>query len=98
MYKCYSIVQSTDHSLNVTLVNHLLTNNDVTVTLQWPSDAGVVYSVNISPDLETPHTLLTEALNYNSIIITISFNVQYNISIVSSLCGVTTTQVLNYGK
>ena len=85
-----------DHSVNVSLMNQLLGNNDVTVTLQWPREAGVVYHINVLPESFSSHT----KLSHNTITtnLTISYNIQYNVSIVSSLCGVTTTKVLNYGK
>jgi hypothetical protein len=88
------VFQGTDCSLNVSLVNHFL-RNSVTVTLQWPREAGAVYHVSVSPEI--PHTLLTNATTV-TINITTSCNIQYNVSIVSSLCGVTTTRVLSYGK
>ena len=77
-------------------MNHFLTNN-VTVTLQWPREPGAVYSVSVSP--QTPHTELT-TMNYDifAINLTVSYNIQYNVSIDSSLCGIITTKVLNYGK
>ena len=81
-------------------MNQLLRNKDVTVTLQWPQEAGAVYHVNVVPDTSS-HTELTKTMSHNlSIMInlTISYNIQYNVSIVSSLCGVTTNKVLNYGK
>ena len=81
-------------SLSVNLMNHFL-RNSVTVTLQWPREAGAVYSVNIMP--EAPLTELTNAMTI-TINLTVSYNIQYNVSIVSSLCGVTTTKVLNYGN
>ena len=84
-----------DCSLNITVLNQFLRNDDVTVTLQWPRESGAVYSVNISP--QTPHTELTNAMTI-MINLTVSYNIQYSMSIVSSLCGVTTTKVLNYGK
>ena len=77
------------------MVNQLLRNDDVTVTLQWPREPGAVYSVSVSP--ETPHAELTNAMTI-TINLTVSYNTQYNMSIVSSLCGVITTKVLNYGK
>ena len=91
-------MRSAAGSLNVSLVNQLLRNNDVTVTLQWPREAGAVYHVNIFP--ETSYTVFTNAVSHNTIIINLtnSYNIQYNVSIVSSLCGDTTTKVLNYGK
>ena len=84
-----------DRSLNITVLNQLLRNDDVTVTLQWLREAGAVYSINISP--QTPHTVLTNVMII-MINLTVSYNTQYNVSIVSSLCGVTTTKMLNYGK
>ena len=88
---------SVDHSLNVTMVNQLLRSDDVTVTLQWPREPGAVYHINILP--EPPHNELNSMMyNIFMISLTISYDIQYNISIVSSLCGVTTTKVLNYGK
>jgi hypothetical protein len=81
-------------TLNVILVNHVM-RNSITVTLQWPREAGAVYSVNVVP--QTPHTELSNAMTIMTNL-TVSYNIQYNVSIVSSLCGVTTTTVLNYGK
>ena len=88
-----------DDSLNVSLVNQLLGNNDVTVTLQWPREPGVVYNVNVLPENFISRIPLT-VMSHNTITtnLTISYNIQYNVSIVSSLCGVTTTKVFNYGK
>ena len=90
-------LHSMDLSLNVTVVNQLLRSDDVTVTLQWPREPGAIYNVSISPEIS--HTELT-TMNYDifAINLIISYNIQYNVSIVSSLCGVTTTKVLNYGK
>ena len=87
-------MQSAD-SLRVSLVNHFLTNDNVTVTLQWPLEDGGVYRVDV-----LPHTDLTKTMshNTNTINLTISYNIQYNVTIVSSLCGVTTTKVLKYGE
>ena len=79
-------------------MNQLLRNNDVTVTLQWPQEAGTVYRINVLPEIS--YTVFTNAMSHNIITINlmISYNIQYNVSIVSSLCGDTTTKVLNYGK
>ena len=90
-------LHSMDHSLNVTMVNQLLRSDDVTVTLQWPREPGAVYRVSVFP--ETPHAELT-SMEHNvfTMNLTISYNIQYNVSIVSSLCGVSTTKVLNFGK
>ena len=91
-------MQSTGRFHNVSLVNQLLRSNDITVTLQWPREAGAVYHVNVLP--ETSHIELTNAMSHNSIMInlTISYNIGYNVSIISRLCGITTTKVLKYGK
>ena len=82
--------------LNVSTMNHFL-RNSVTVTLQWPREAGAVYSSNILPLTE----IITTAMNHNSIVInlTISYNIQYTVSIASNLCDATSTSIiLKYGK
>ena len=90
------VLGSMDGSLNVTMVNQLLRSDNVTVTLQWPREPGAVYSINTVP--ETPHTELTNNNFITIINLTISYDNQYNVNIVSSLCGVTTTKMLNYSK
>ena len=86
--------QSANHILNVTMVNHFL-RNSIAVTLQWLREAGAVYNVSVSSLTE-----MNTAMSHDSFVInlTVSYNIQYKVSIVSSLCGVTTTKVLNYGK
>ena len=78
-------------------MNQLLKINHITITLQWLREAEAVYHIKSLP--QTPHT---EVINATTVMInlTISYNIQYNVSIVLSLCGVTTTKVLrfNYGK
>jgi hypothetical protein len=92
-----NVLHSTDRSLNVTMANQLLRSDDVIVTLQWSQEAGAVYQVNILP--EKSHAELTSMRHdIFTINLTISYNIQYNVSIVSSLCGVTTNSVLKYGK
>ena len=86
---------SMDLSLNVTMVNQLLRSDDVTITLQWPREPGAVYHISVSP--QTPHIKVTN--NIITIInLTVSYNTKYDVNIVSSLCGITTTKVLNYSK
>ena len=69
--------------------------NSVTVTLQWPREDGAAYSVDISPEIPyTSHITSSTVI----ISLTISYDIQYNVSIESSLCGITTTKVLKYGK
>ena len=92
-----NVLRSMDLSLHVTMVNQLLSNDDVTVTLQWPREPGAVYNVNVSPEISyTQHASMGHYIF--AINVTISYNTQYNVSIVSSLCGVTTNMVLKYGK
>ena len=59
------------------------------------NSTGAVYHINVSPEIL--HIQLTNAMII-MINLTVSYNIQYNVSIVSSLCGVTTTRVLNYSK
>ena len=99
-YGCFiisidDVLHSMDHSLNVTTVNQLLRSHDVTVTFQWPRETGAIYHVTALP--QTPHVKVTNVMTV-TINLTVSYDIQYNISIVSSLCGITTTKVLNYGK
>ena len=77
------------------MVDQLLGNNSVTVILQWAREPGAIYHINIKP--ETPHNEFVTDHHHN-IVVTISYNIQYNVSIESSLCGITTTEVLKYGK
>ena len=90
------VLRSMDHSLNVTMVNQLLRSDDVTVTLQWPREPGAVYHINVRPEIS--HTELTSIEHVFTMNVIISYDTQYNLSIVSSPCGVTTTRVLKYGK
>ena len=83
-------------SLNVTLVNQSLGNNNVTVIHQWAQEAGAVYSVSVLPEM--PHIELTTSHDIITINLTVFYNIHYNVSIVSSLCGVTSTRILHYGK
>ena len=76
-------------------MNQLIRNNNVTVTLQWSREAGAVYNVNVLP--ESSHNVFANAMTV-TINLTVSYNIQYNVSIASNLCGVTITKVLNYGK
>ena len=97
IYNIDDVLRSTDRSLNVTMVNQLLRSDDVTVTLQWPREPGAVYHISVLPEIS--HTELTSMRHFFfAINLTISYNIQYNVSIVSSFCGVTTTKVLKYGK
>ena len=99
LYLIISFILSAADPFIVTLTNHLLTNNNVTTTLEWPRKAGVFYSVFILPEASP---VLTEAMNHNRVIIniTIPYNIQYTVTLIADLCGqhnVTTSKVLNYG-
>ena len=87
---------SSAEALNISLTNHFHTKLNVTVTLQWPREAGAVYNVSIKPQISNTELFkVTSTVTAN---LTLSYNIQYNVSIVSSLCGVITTKVLYYGK
>jgi hypothetical protein len=86
-----------DRSLNVTMVNQLSRSDDVIVTLQWPREPGAEYHVHVlSEKAHTERTSMSH--NIFTLNLTISYDIQYNVNIVSSLCGVITTRVLKYGK
>ena len=80
------------------MVNHFLRNN-VTVTLQWPQEAGAVYHVNVSPLTEMNTAMSHDSASFETNLTT-SYNIQYklNVSIISNLCNATITRVLKYGK
>ena len=78
------------------MMNQFFRSNDVIITLQWPREAGAVYRVETIP--EAPYTEFVANTTIAVINLTISYNIQYNVSIVSSLCGITTTKVLKYGR
>ena len=91
-------LQFTNDTLNISLVKELLRNNDVTVTFRWPREDGIIYHINIYPDTSVSRTHTVMSHTTIAVNLTISYNIQYNVSIVSSLCGVTTTKLLKYGK
>ena len=97
MNDCFIIDDVLDHSLNVTMVNQFLRSDDITVTLQWPREPGAVYNVSVSPEISyTEH--VSKEYTIFTMNLTIPYNNHYNVSIISSLCGVTTNKVLKYGK
>ena len=87
-------MQHTDRFLTVSLVNEFL-RNGITVTLQWPREVGADYHVNVLPVAEVTGAM---SLNRYMTSLTISYDIQYNVSITSNLCGVIKTEVLKYGK
>ena len=69
-------------------MNRLLTIiNNVTVTLQWPREIGGVYQINVLP--ETPLDFLNNNVMTVTINLILSYDIEYNVSSVSNLCGVT---------
>ena len=82
-------------------MNELFGNNNVTVILQWPREPGAVYHVN-TPSMPGTLPIATEFISdhHSDVVInlTIPYNIQINLSIISSLCGATTNRILKYGK
>ena len=70
--------------------------NNATVTLEWAQEAGVTYNVSVAPKMDVNFIDNTAVK-----LIGVAYNVGYNVSIVSILCGrnSTTTRVqLSYGE
>ena len=67
---------------------------DISVTLEWTRTNGVSYSIRVDPEVAVNYT------GRNSAQITVSYNIKYNISVVASLCGITTTNfaIIHHGK
>ena len=70
----------------------------IIITLEWTTVNGVVYTVNVDPEVPV-------AVNYtctvrNSAQLLISYDKEYNVGVTSSLCGrnSTTFYILNYCK
>ena len=93
-----TLQSAADHSINVSLINYQLGCNNVTVTLQWAQEAGAVYSVSVLPEMLTSPTELNNRHNTVATNLTISYDILHNISIVSSLCGITTAKALKFGE
>ena len=55
---------------------------NVTVTLEWAKEASVSYNVSI-----IPHCANIEFLDSTVFQVVVAYNVMYNVSIVSTLCG-----------
>ena len=94
-----NILRSMDRSLNVTMVNQLLImrSDNVTVILQWPQEPGAVYSVSVSPEVSY-QAELNSMIYIFTISLTIPYDIQHNVSIESSLCGIIATRILKYGE
>ena len=59
----------------------------MTAILEWDQEDRVFYDVSVVPNV-------TVRLNQNtSIQLTVSYNIQYNVSVVATLCGQSTTHV-----
>ena len=54
---------------------------NVTVTLEWAQEAGVSYNVSVTPQVNV------EFLDSTLVQVVVAYNVVYNVSIVSTLCG-----------
>ncbi len=68
--------------------------NFVAVTLEWVANNGVSYVVNITPE---------KAINYtgkSSARLILSYNIEYNVSVVASLCGISqaVNRAINFSK
>lgn len=82
---------------------HFKTDNNITVQLQWVEAfenshvADVSYHINVTPSINDDSI----TINGTSANVTVSYNTQYNVSVVANLCEVTKAASriieLNYG-
>ena len=74
-------------------VNEQFGTENITVILGWREDRGSLYDSVVSPQA-------FKIISSASIVLTLQYNVLYNVSIVLSLCGhiSTDTLELNYGE
>ena len=70
----------------------------MTVILEWGQEDGVLYDVSVVPNVTI--RLNQSTLSRFSVLLIVSYNIQYNVSVVATLCGRSTTHVteLRYGK
>ena len=79
---------------NVVNISEFFGINTVTATLEWTQENDVIYNVSVFP-LETTETLEGSA----SLQLTLRYNTHYNVSVVATRCGKSTTLIpLHYGK
>ena len=75
--------------------------DSIMVNLEWRTENGVMYNVTSSPPVPTEWQLLTGLPESISVLLQISYNTFYYITVLSTLCGqngVTTSIDLNYGE
>ena len=80
--------------MNTVTVSERFETSSVTLYLEWSTKNGVSYTVDVYP---------TTFVNYtgkDSAQLTVSYNIIYNVSVATSLCGKnsTTFNVQKYGK
>ena len=68
---------------------------NVTVTLKWAQEPGVLYIVSVVPQVDV------EFIDSTVVQLRVAYNIIYNVSIVITLCGRHTTTIFNklsYGE
>ena len=67
--------------------------DNVTVTMEWAQQVGVIYTVRISPLVPIMYNGST------SLQLVLQYNIEYNLSVVPILpCGANASITLNYGE
>jgi hypothetical protein len=77
-----------------TSISEQFQSKDISVTLEWTHTNGVSYSISVEPEVAVNYTGRSSAQ------ITVSYDTKYNVSVVASLCGETTTYfaIIYHGK
>ena len=67
---------------------------DISITLVWTGTNGVSYSIRVDPEVAVNYT------GRNSAQITVLYDTKYNISVIATLCEITTTNfaIIHHGK
>ena len=75
-------------------VSELFGTSSITVTLEWAHKNGVSYGISADPPVAVNYTGKSSAQ------LVVSYNTKYNISVVASLCGRSSTifHVIIHGK
>jgi hypothetical protein len=94
MYNNIFIIYNDDAVIPSVNVSEDFQMNFVAVTLEWVANNGVSHVVYVTPE---------RAINYtgkSSAQLSLSYNIEYNVSVVASLCGTAqaVSSVINYSK
>ena len=81
-------------SPNVRVSQEQFQQTNISVTIEWAAEEGISYTINVNPNV----TINVTERNYTELVV--SYDTEYNVSVIASLCGTnkTTFTTLHYGE